>query len=274
MQRGKRQAIRGRKNTAAEGGYRRAHIFFAFAHAHGMIKRIFTLTAAAVCLVAALLVIYNFSAVKQAERTAKFAGTAYECAAPTAAAYGTKGGTACYADEGAPRGSAAADGAAAACALRLQTERANPARLLACGEQAEQEHIPHENGHETPPHGEHRHGEYGRSALPHREYGHGRFFHEHGAFAHGRGNFLHGLPRLYGGHGIVLVILPFRIPCPVPPAQDGGNTPAPESGRPLPEGNGNAPSPDDDETSGASEPDLPHTPPPAVVDEADEAAAE
>ena len=75
----KRQAFRRRKLPPLTA--RATHNFFAAAQTFGMIRRIVTLSAAAVCLAAAMLVLFNFTNAKQAERTARFAQAAHACAA-------------------------------------------------------------------------------------------------------------------------------------------------------------------------------------------------
>lgn len=207
-----------------------------------MLKRIVTLSAVAVCLAAALLVIYNFTTVKHAERAAKFAADAYECSA-----------TFEQPDVYAAR-------------LRREETR-NPVRLLACARMHPNEADGHAAGEARPhtapdstdpmPRGETRRERAPRQdmrlAIP-----------PHGCAA--------ALPfpmRLFGEHGFILLFLPLPAPCPpVQPPTDPETPDTDVSEHPaVPDG-------EQDPSETPEAPPADGGEQPTVVDEAEEPAAE
>ena len=191
-----------------------------FAHASGMIKRIVTLSATAVCLAAAMLVLYNFTTLRRAEQAAHFAAVRAET--ETAACF------------------AGADAAETA-ALRLKPNNdpprgGNGVRLLCRDPYGEAARGMQRIEGRIPP----------RMPLCERRR-------------------MPPLARLIGRHGcFVLVFIPYA-PCPPSPEQPAPEQPAPE--QPAPE----QPAPDTNspEANAPQQADRP-----AVVDEAEEPAAE
>lgn len=207
-----------------------------------MIKRIVTLSATAVCLAAAMLVLYNFTALRRAEQAAHFAAVRAET--ETAA---------CFAGADAAETAACFAGtdAAETAALRLKPNNdpprgGNGVRLLCRDPYGEAARGMQRSEGRIPP----------RMPLCERRR-------------------MPPLARLIGRHGcFVLVFIPYA-PCPPSPEQPVPEQPAPE--QPAPE----QPAPEqpapEQPAPGANSPEA-NAPQqaerPAVVDEAEEPAAE